>query len=177
MQQPQQTPKKKKKIRVPRVVNGVETMVEIEVDDETGPEWGANDKHALLNHSLRRVDGPLKVTGAAHYTYDRTAPGMLHGRLLRSPHAHASVLKVDASAALRIPGVKAIVGATNEDVVEESNKPSHPKLLRMRFARSRSSTKSCSTLSAQTMPSGTARRKSTRKAIWRRRRSAARLPK
>ena len=121
MQQPQQAPKKKK-IRVPRVVNGVETMVEIEVDDVSGPEWGANDKHTLLNHSLRRVDGPLKVTGAAHYTYDRTAPGMLHGRLLRSPHAHASVLKVDTSAARRIPGVKAIVGATNEDVVEGSNK-------------------------------------------------------
>src|SRR5207237_4641050 len=60
---PQQTPPrpmpKKKKIRVPRVVNGVEQMVEIEVDDVAGPGWGPNDKHALLNHRLTRVDGPL----------------------------------------------------------------------------------------------------------------------
>jgi xanthine dehydrogenase YagR molybdenum-binding subunit len=123
-QQPQQQApaKKKKKIKVPKVVNGVETMVEIEVDDEGGPAWGANDKHTLLNHRLPRVDGPLKVSGAAQYTYDRAVPGMLYGRVLRSPHAHARVVRIDASAASRIPGVKAIVGATNEDVVEGSNR-------------------------------------------------------
>jgi hypothetical protein len=56
----QQAPvKKKKKIKVPKVVNGVETMVEIEVDDEGGPGWGPNDKHTLLNHRLTRVDGPV----------------------------------------------------------------------------------------------------------------------
>src|ERR687885_2720607 len=119
----QQTPaKKKKKIRVPRVVNGVETMVEIEVDDEGGPEWGPNDRHALLNHRLTRVDGPVKVSGAARYTYDVRLPGMLYGRVVRSPHAHARVLRVDASAARRMPGVRAIVGATDEEVVEGSNK-------------------------------------------------------
>lgn len=121
--QPSQAPaKKKRKIRVPKVVNGVETMVEIEVDDEGGPAWGANDKHTLLNHRLTRVDGPLKVSGAAEYTYDRRMTGMLYGRVLRSPHAHARVLRIDASAARRIPGVRAIVGATNEDVVEGSNR-------------------------------------------------------
>jgi xanthine dehydrogenase YagR molybdenum-binding subunit len=114
--------KKKKKIKVPKVVNGVDTLVEIEVDDEGGPEWGANDKHTLLNHRLLRVDGPLKVSGAAQYTYDRRAPGMLYGRVLRSPHAHARVIRIDATAARLIPGVKAIVGATNEDVVEGSNR-------------------------------------------------------
>jgi xanthine dehydrogenase YagR molybdenum-binding subunit len=113
--------KKKKKIRVPRVVNGVETMVEIEVDDEGGPEWGANDRHALLNHRLTRVDGPVKVSGAATYTHDRRVPGMLYGRVVRSPHAHARVLRVDASAARRIPGVRAVVGATDEEVARGSN--------------------------------------------------------
>ncbi|MCA1850588.1 MAG: hypothetical protein LC672_05975, partial [Acidobacteria bacterium] len=103
-QQQQQAPvKKKKKIKVPRVVNGIETMVEIEVDDEDGPGWGPNDKHALLNHRLTRVDGPLKVSGAAQYTYDKHVPGMLYGRVLRSPHAHARVLKIDVAAARRIP--------------------------------------------------------------------------
>lgn len=105
----QQAPaKKKKKVRVPRVVNGVETMVEIEVDDDGGPVWGPNDKHVLLNHHLQRVDGPLKVTGKAQYTYDKRLPGMLYGRVLRSPHAQARVVKIDTAAARQIAGVKAI---------------------------------------------------------------------
>ncbi|HEX6623042.1 MAG TPA: xanthine dehydrogenase family protein molybdopterin-binding subunit [Pyrinomonadaceae bacterium] len=125
MQQQQQQPpaKQKRKVRVPRVVNGVETMVEIEVEEEVGGAvWGANDKHTLLNSRLTRVDGPLKVTGAAEYTYDKRLPGMLHGRVLRSPHAHARVIRVDASAARRIPGVRAIVGATDEAVTEGANR-------------------------------------------------------
>jgi xanthine dehydrogenase YagR molybdenum-binding subunit len=109
--QPTPTPPKKKKVRVPRVVNGVETMVEIEVDDVAGPGWGPNDKHTLLNHRLTRVDGPLKATGSAHYTYDVRLPGMLYGRILRCPHAHARVKSFDSSKAATMPGVKAIIQA------------------------------------------------------------------
>jgi xanthine dehydrogenase YagR molybdenum-binding subunit len=109
--QPSPSPKPKKKIRVPRVVNGVEQMVEIEVDADSGPGWGPNDKHTLLNHRLTRVDGPLKAAGAAHYTYDQRLPGMLYGRVLRCPHGHARVTKLDTEAAANIPGVKAIVPA------------------------------------------------------------------
>src|SRR6267142_421880 len=119
----QQAPaKKKEKIKVTRVVNGIETMVEIEVDDVAGPGWGPNDKHTLLNHHLRRVDGPIKVSGVAEYTFDKRAPGMLYARVLRSPHAHARVLKIDSSAARGIPGVRAIVSVTDEQVVKGSNK-------------------------------------------------------
>src|SRR5689334_5134963 len=114
--QPSPTPKPKKKIRVPRVVNGVEQMVEIEVDADAGPGWGANDKHALLNHSYTRVDGPLKVTGTARYTYDQRLPGMLYARVLRCPHAHARVTSMDTDAASTIPGVKAIVPAPLTEV-------------------------------------------------------------
>ena len=67
-QQPQAqqpVPKPKKKIRVPRVVNGVEQMVEIEVDEDAGPGWGPNDKHTLLNtlrnHLEPAVTGPKLV--------------------------------------------------------------------------------------------------------------------
>src|SRR6185437_178103 len=80
--QPSPSPKPKKKVRVPRVVNGVEQMVEIEVDADAGPGWGPNDKHTLLNHSYTRVDGPLKATGVARYTYDQRLPGMLYARVL-----------------------------------------------------------------------------------------------
>lgn len=114
--QAQPSPKPKKKIRVPRVVNGVEQMVEIEVDEDSGPGWGPNDKHTLLNSRMTRVDGPLKVTGAARYTYDQRLPGMLYGRILRSPHAHARVTKLDTDAASKIPGVKAIIPAPLTEV-------------------------------------------------------------
>ena len=109
--QPSPSPKPKKKIRVPRVVNGVEQMVEIEVDEDSGPGWGPNDKHTLLNHRLTRVDGPLKAAGAARYTYDQRLPGMLYGRILRCPHGHARITRLDTEAAAKIPGVKAIVPA------------------------------------------------------------------
>src|SRR5260370_18438221 len=107
--QPSPTPPKKKKIRVPRVVNGMEQMVEIEVDDVAGLTWGPNDKHTLLNHRLTRVDGPLKVSGAARYTYDVRLPGMLYGRIVRCPYAHARVKRFDSSKAATMPGVKAII--------------------------------------------------------------------
>lgn len=96
---------------MPRVVNGVEQMVEIEVDEESGPGWGPNDKHTLLNKRITRVDGPLKAAGAARYTHDQRLPGMLYGRILRCPHGHARVTKIDTDAASKIPGVKAIIPA------------------------------------------------------------------
>jgi len=57
----------------------------------------------------RRPDGIDKVTGKALYGADATAPGMLVGRILRSPHAHARILRLDTSRAERLSGVKAIV--------------------------------------------------------------------
>ena len=56
-----------------------------------------------------RPDGIDKVTGRARFGADATAPGMLVGRILRSPHAHAKIRKIDASAAEALPGVKAVV--------------------------------------------------------------------
>ena len=56
----------KKKIKVPKVVDGVPVgEVEIEVDDSAGPQWGANDQHRLLNKPMVRVDGPAKACGTA----------------------------------------------------------------------------------------------------------------
>jgi CO/xanthine dehydrogenase Mo-binding subunit len=56
-----------------------------------------------------RPDGVDKVTGRAMYGADLSMPGMLVGRILRSPHAHARILSIDASAALALKGVKAVV--------------------------------------------------------------------
>ncbi|MDU8945256.1 xanthine dehydrogenase family protein molybdopterin-binding subunit [Ovoidimarina sediminis] len=64
----------------------------------------------------RRPDGIDKVTGKAQYGADMSAPGMLHGLVLRSPHPHARIVGIDASAALDMAGVKAVV--TNADLAE-----------------------------------------------------------
>ena len=99
----------KHKIKVPKVVNGMEEMVEVEVDDTAGPDWGDRTKMRVLNHRLPRVDGPDKVMGAAKYTHDIRLPGMLYGRLLPSPHPKAKIVSLDASAAARMPGVAAVL--------------------------------------------------------------------
>ena len=59
--------------------------------------------------SLPRRDLPEKLTGEAKYTADIRLPGMLHGKILRSPHPHARILAVDFSAAARLPGVYAVL--------------------------------------------------------------------
>jgi 4-hydroxybenzoyl-CoA reductase subunit alpha len=61
------------------------------------------------------VDGPEKVSGRAKYTADLVLPGMLAGRILRSPYSHAEILDVDVSEAARLPGVKAIVTGADCD--------------------------------------------------------------
>jgi 4-hydroxybenzoyl-CoA reductase subunit alpha len=55
------------------------------------------------------VDGPEKVSGRAKYTADLVMPGMLAGRIYRSPYAHGEIVAVDVSEAAKLPGVKAIV--------------------------------------------------------------------
>jgi 4-hydroxybenzoyl-CoA reductase subunit alpha len=61
------------------------------------------------------VDGPEKVSGRAKYTADILSPGMLAGRIYRSPYSHAEILDVDISDALKVPGVKAIVTGADCD--------------------------------------------------------------
>ncbi len=61
------------------------------------------------------IDGPEKVSGRAKYTADIMAPGMLAGRIFRSPYSHGEILEVDIAAALKLPGVKAIVTGADCD--------------------------------------------------------------
>ena len=60
-----------------------------------------------------RHDGPDKVTGRARYAADVHPPGLLSGKILRSPHHHARIKSIDASKALALPGVKAVVTAAD----------------------------------------------------------------
>jgi 4-hydroxybenzoyl-CoA reductase subunit alpha len=69
----------------------------------------AAQEFAVIGQRMRKVDGAAKLTGAAVYTDDLTLPGMLHGKILRSPHPHARILSIDCSAAEALPGVHAVV--------------------------------------------------------------------
>jgi CO/xanthine dehydrogenase Mo-binding subunit len=65
---------------------------------------------------ITALDGPDKVTGAARYTFDVTLPGMVHAKVLRSPHPHARIVAIDASRAEALPGVVAVV--TGADAIK-----------------------------------------------------------
>ncbi|MGH9347012.1 MAG: xanthine dehydrogenase family protein molybdopterin-binding subunit [Vicinamibacterales bacterium] len=66
-------------------------------------------KPALVGTPVTRIDGAVKATGRAKYSYDMKRPGMLYGKILRSPLAHARILSIDVSAAEQAPGVGAVL--------------------------------------------------------------------
>jgi len=69
---------------------------------------------ALVGISVPRVEGPDKVTGRAIYAADVNLPGILWGKILRSPHPHARIRRIDASRARKVPGVRAVI--TGKDI-------------------------------------------------------------
>jgi CO/xanthine dehydrogenase Mo-binding subunit len=65
--------------------------------------------YSVVGKSVERTDARVKVTGSARYAGDLIAPGMLHGKLLRSPLAHARILNIDTSRARALSGVRAVI--------------------------------------------------------------------
>ena len=63
----------------------------------------------IVGKSVQRLDAVAKVTGRARYSEDFSERGMLVGKTLRSPHAHARVTRIDASRARALPGVEAVI--------------------------------------------------------------------
>jgi CO/xanthine dehydrogenase Mo-binding subunit len=70
--------------------------------------------------AIPRPDGPEKVTGQVQYVADIKPKGMLHAKLLRSPHAHAKIVKIDTTRAKALPGVRAVL--TARDIPELKRK-------------------------------------------------------
>src|ERR1044071_2663992 len=64
---------------------------------------------SVVGTSVPRVDGVAKVTGKAKYVADLVVPGMVEGKFLRSPYAHARVVSIDSSEAESMAGVFAII--------------------------------------------------------------------
>lgn len=74
----------------------------------------SEDELLVVGKSIPKPDAKVKVTGVAEYTGDMRFPGMLFGKILRSPYPHARVVKIDKSKAERLPGVKVVL--TPKDV-------------------------------------------------------------
>src|ERR1035437_10105942 len=71
--------------------------------------WSDPATRPLLGKRISRVDGPVKASGRTKYPYDYTPQGLLAGKILRCPYAHARITSIDTSAAEKMPGVKSLV--------------------------------------------------------------------
>ena len=93
----------------------VPAKIEAEKPVGEGPGQGQNIKapYDVIGTRPIRHDGTDKVTGRALYGADVRLPGMLFGAVLRSPHAHARILSIDASKALKLAGVRAVLTAAD----------------------------------------------------------------
>lgn len=76
---------------------------------ETSPQSPSSDAVSTLGVGIPQVTARAKVLGRAMYAGDIKLPGMLHGRVLRSPYPHARIVSIDAAAARALPGVKAVL--------------------------------------------------------------------
>ena len=69
----------------------------------------------IFGSGIRRREDPRLITGSATYTDDLTLPGMVHAVMLRSPHAHARILRIETSKANAAPGVVAVYTGVDID--------------------------------------------------------------
>src|SRR5215470_6465265 len=68
-----------------------------------------------IGHSVKRKEDPRFIRGRGHYVDDIKLPGMLYMDIVRSPYAHANIKKIDASRALALPGVLAVITGKDLD--------------------------------------------------------------
>ncbi|MDH5747878.1 MAG: xanthine dehydrogenase family protein molybdopterin-binding subunit [Rhodospirillales bacterium] len=88
----------------------------------------AATNYQWVGKRTRRPDGVDKVTGRARYGDDMVAAGMLHAKILRSPHAHAKIISIDVSKAKALKGVKGII--TSADIPDHPlSKPPYPPII------------------------------------------------
>ncbi|MDX1662487.1 MAG: xanthine dehydrogenase family protein molybdopterin-binding subunit [Candidatus Promineifilaceae bacterium] len=93
---------------------GEDQKEKLKVVERSGVEpWGRDASLSVVGEPHTRVEGPEKVTGRARYAYDIRLPGQLYARVLRSPHPHARVRRVDSSAAEALEGVHAVLSMEN----------------------------------------------------------------
>jgi xanthine dehydrogenase YagR molybdenum-binding subunit len=101
-------------IRTEKEVEGRYEDVWLVVDEDALQQWPEGPLTTVGRDALRQ-DAPQRARGEVRYTADITLPGMLHAAILRSPHAHARVKRIDVTRALEAPGIHAAVGPDDLD--------------------------------------------------------------
>jgi len=104
------TPPELPKVKMKAVAGFEGKPVEMEINPAVGDlkPWDLETKFEAMKGRYPRLEGPLKVTGRAKYTYDIKLPGMLWGRMVGSALPHAEIVKIDTTKAENLPGVKAV---------------------------------------------------------------------
>ena len=106
-------------LHISKLRSGEGSEDELKVEEKTPlPRWGQEAHLDVVGRRVPRVEGEAKVTGRARYAYDVRLPGQLYAAVLRSPHPHARIRRIDTSRAERLPGVHAVVSSTNAAEVE-----------------------------------------------------------
>jgi xanthine dehydrogenase YagR molybdenum-binding subunit len=101
-------------IRTEKEVEGRFEEVWLVVEEDALDQWPEGPREVVGRDAVRS-DARERILGEAHYTADVQLPGMLHAAVLRSPHAHARVRRLDLGRALDAPGVHAAVGPLTEE--------------------------------------------------------------
>jgi len=91
--------------------------IERQVPVDEPPPLPVNSALLVIGKPVPRHDGRAKVTGAVRFTVDVKPAGLLHARILRSPLPHARVQAIDAAAAARHPGVRAVLLIASPDAI------------------------------------------------------------
>ena len=81
------------------------------------------NEYDVIGQPTPKKDGIQKASGRAEYADDISMPGMLHGKLLRSPHPHARIVRIDTSRAVALSGVRAVVTAKDFPGIRYGNLP------------------------------------------------------
>ncbi|HET6316494.1 MAG TPA: molybdopterin cofactor-binding domain-containing protein, partial [Chloroflexota bacterium] len=87
-------------------------------ESEHLPRWTKDTTLTIVGRPTPRVEGAEKVTGRARYAYDVHLPAMLYCKVLRSPHPHARLKRIDTSRAEALPGVRAVLQSANAPQIE-----------------------------------------------------------
>jgi xanthine dehydrogenase YagR molybdenum-binding subunit len=87
--------------------------------EELAPQsdWTPGAELSVVGKSFSRVEGAEKVTGRARYAYDIRLPAQLYAKVLRSPHPHARIRRVDTTKAAALSGVRAVVSIENTPAI------------------------------------------------------------
>lgn len=86
---------------------------EVVLEGDDAPIWQADQTFRVVGTPVARVDGAERASGTARYTADLYPAGTVHGAVLRSPHAHARIRRLDVSRAERADGVRAVLSHLN----------------------------------------------------------------